>query len=268
MSETSARARRRAFWFGSFARNGLIGFLCTTAGARAGVDGVDNAADTLAVVVNAGGVAVPVGGAGGSGIADRGGGVRGAPNDAAIGDGAFLSGAGARVPDGAVRSEATRGGSSLRIAGACLGENGGVRWRGCADGSTGRGGTGATFDDGAAAARGGGAVRECGTGGGQAVDAVADAGVFVRERMGFTPFGVVPRAGAAEVDGETCRSSPQFTAAPTGMSPPQTEQRARIDTLVILAGSSRKTERHSGQDTFIGIAGWVASAGRPAAGPE
>jgi hypothetical protein len=101
------------------------------------------------------------------------------------------------------------------------------------------------------------------------VDAVDDAGVFVRERMGFTPFGVVPGAGAPEVDdGATCRSSPQFTAAPTGMSPPQTEQRARIDTLVILAGSSRKTERHSGQDTFIGIADWVASAGRPAAAPE
>jgi hypothetical protein len=73
----------------------LIGFLCTTAGARAGVDGVDNAADTLALEVNAGGVVVPFGGAGGSGIVGRDGGVSGAPNDAAIGDDGFVSGEGA-----------------------------------------------------------------------------------------------------------------------------------------------------------------------------
>jgi hypothetical protein len=101
------------------------------------------------------------------------------------------------------------------------------------------------------------------------VEAAEDAvGVFALDSIGFTPTGVEPSAGAPVVDDcETWSSSPQFTAAPTGMSPPHTEQRARIDTLVILAGSSRNTDRHSGQDTFIGSAGWVASAGRPEAGP-
>jgi hypothetical protein len=101
-----------------------------------------------------------------------------------------------------------------------------------------------------------------GTGGGH--DAVPDAtGVFVRDIMGFTPAGVAPRTGV----GAAGRSSPQFTDAPTGMRPPQTEQRARIVTLVILAGSSRKTDRHSGQDTFIGSAGLAVSGSRAAVGP-
>lgn len=84
MSETSARANRRAFWFGSFARNGLIGLRWTAAGPDAGVDGVENAADTLPPVVSDDGVAdlgADVGGdGGGTGIDVRGGGVRGAPN--------------------------------------------------------------------------------------------------------------------------------------------------------------------------------------------
>lgn len=126
-----------------------------------------------------------------------------------------------------------------------------------------------TVDAAAPATRGGGADWARGTVGGHAVEAPDDAGVFALDTRGFTPAGVEPGARAPDVDDcETWSSSPQFTAAPTGMSPPQTEQRARIDTLVILAGSSRKTERHSGQDTFIGSAGSVASAGRPAAGPE
>lgn len=88
MSETSARASRRAFWFGSFARNGLIGLRWTAAGGGAGVDGVENAADTLLVVVRFDGVA-DLGG--GSGIDVREGGVSGAPN-IALSDG-VLSGA-------------------------------------------------------------------------------------------------------------------------------------------------------------------------------
>jgi hypothetical protein len=62
-------------------------------------------------------------------------------------------------------------------------------------------------------------------------------------------------------------SSPQFTDEPTGMRPPHTEQRARIETLVIFAGSRRKTERHSGQETFIGSAGLAVSGSRAVAGP-
>ena len=98
--------------------------------------------------------------------------------------------------------------------------------------------------------------------------AEGDAGVLALDGIGFAAVGVEPGAGEPVADDcEPWSSSPQFTAAPTGMSPPQTEQRARIDTLVILAGSSRNTERHSGQDTFIGSAGGVASAGRPEAAP-
>ena len=104
-----------------------------------------------------------------------------------------------------------------------------------------------------------------GTGGGQAV-APAATGVFVFVRSGFTPLGVPLRLGTrgAVVD---WRSSPQLTAAPTGIRPPQIEQRARIETLVILAGSSRKTDRHSGQDTFIGSAGLSVSGSRAVVGP-
>jgi hypothetical protein len=88
MSETSARANRRAFWFGSFARNGLIGFRWTVAGGGAGVDGVENAADTLPLVVS-GDTGVALGGSDGSGIDVREGGVRGAPNNALSADGAL-----------------------------------------------------------------------------------------------------------------------------------------------------------------------------------
>lgn len=166
-----------------------------------------------------------------------------------------------------------------------LGENGGVRlvvadvfWLGGAggggvvsiDGATGRGAGGRSV------ARGGGATGRgaCdagefasarGIGGGQL--GPGGAGVRCREKTGFTPAGVPAIAGAAVRGAGTAgRSSPQLTAAPTGMSPPQTEQRALIDTLVILAGSSRNTERHSGQETFIETSGLVEFANLCAVG--
>jgi hypothetical protein len=109
----------------------------------------------------------------------REGGVSGAPNDAPNAAGGFTSGSavGVRPPVGDGRSGAIGGASSLRIAGECRGENGGVRWRGT-DGSTGRGGTGATGDDPVPATRGGGADWARGTGGGHAVEAEDDTGVF------------------------------------------------------------------------------------------
>ena len=190
------------------------------------------------------------GGDGGSGITLRDGGVSGAPNDGAC--------------------EGAAGASSRGIAAEFRGENGGVRGRTGGGG----GGAGAAGAGAGAALRGIGGVTgdavcaRCdgnsvlGTGGGH--DAVPDAtGVFVLDIMGFTPAGVAPRTGV----GTPGRSSPQFTDAPTGMRPPQTEQRARIVTLVILAGSSRKTDRHSGQDTFIGSAGLAVSGSRAAVGP-
>lgn len=112
------------------------------------------------------------------------------------------------------------------------------------------------------ALRGGDAIEFRGTGGGH--DVAADCmGVLGREPIGFT-LGEPPAPTPAGA-GMMGNSSPQLTAAPTGISPPQTEQRARIDTLVIFAGSSRKTVRHSGQETFIGIEGSVESAGPSAA---
>ncbi|HWG54425.1 MAG TPA: hypothetical protein VN677_14120 [Gemmatimonadaceae bacterium] len=40
---------------------------------------------------------------------------------------------------------------------------------------------------------------------------------------------------------------------PIGMTPPQTEQRARTPDTGILAGSTRKTDPHSGQETFMTV---------------
>ena len=125
--------------------------------------------------------------------------------------------------------------------------------RGAGEGATGgnaRGTTGSDF----------------GIAGGHVEPLGAATGVFVLDNIGRTPAGVAPRA-IARGGGDAGRSSPQLTAAPTGINPPHTEQRARIDTLVILAGSSRKTERHSGQDTFIGNAGLAVSGSRAVVGP-
>jgi hypothetical protein len=160
---------------------------------------------------------------------------------------------------------------SFGIAGEILGEKGGVRGRGagaagtgvsdrcCGAAAWGAGGRG----DGVAAR---GSAR--GTGGGHAAcDGVAAAGAGVLDRIGFTPRGV-PLAAPLPAGATAGRSSPQLTAAPTGMRPPHTEQRARIEMLVIFAGSRRKTERHSGQDTFIENANLVESGIRRGVAPE
>ena len=47
------------------------------------------------------------------------------------------------------------------------------------------------------------------------------------------------------------KSSSMTPAAPIAMTPPQTEQRARTPACGTLAGSTRKTERHSGQEMFM-----------------
>jgi len=93
-----------------------------------------------------------------------------------------------------------------------------------------------------------------------------DAGVLAR--TGLTPAGVEPWAAAAAtlLTGPGGRSSVHCTAAPTAIRPPHTEHRARIDTLVILAGSTLYTDLHSGQETFIGCVAywWTGRARRPA----
>lgn len=56
----------------------------------------------------------------------------------------------------------------------------------------------------------------------------------------------------AEADSvEFGNSSAQRTLAPTGISPPQIEQRARRLAPVTLAGSTRKMDWHSGQAMFM-----------------
>jgi hypothetical protein len=110
-----------------------------------------------------------------------------------------------------------------------------------------------------------------GIGGGHGIDdpdaAAAVAGVGGLLSTGFTPAGVDPIA-AATGGAMAGKPSPQLTAAPTGIRPPQTEQRARIEMLVIFAGSRRKIERHSGQETFIENAESVVSGIRHGVAPE
>jgi hypothetical protein len=239
----------------------LIGLRCTTAGV-AGVEGVENAADTLPPVANAGVDELLVVDAG-SGMLVRDGGVRGAPNDidragvrlrgAAEGDSGFASGT------------SERGIESFGTAGELRGENGGVLRRVAPDAGTAWAGMGAA---GSATARRGAAgsfTSPRAIGGGQ----VGEGGTAPADlaRTGFTPRGVDP-ALAPLAEGTAGKSSPQLTAAPTGMRPPHTEHRARIEMLVIFDGSRRKTDRHSGQETFIGSAGPVESGIRRGVAPE
>lgn len=132
MSDTSARASRRAFWFGSLARKGLIGFRWTTAGDGAGVEGVENAADTFPLGVNAGGAACGfgVGDATGCGTTGREGGVSGAPNVAPRVAAGRSSRGGPATAEGCAffwLEGVGAGADSLVTAGVNFGENGGVR---------------------------------------------------------------------------------------------------------------------------------------------
>ena len=197
------------------------------------------------------------------GMTEREGGVSGAPNAGAN------PGVGARVPEGGVASgdgeDTATGGatvpadggdtaSPVGAIGCCREANGGVRCRP---------GSGALVSGARAPATNGCAAPD-GEGGqdGAATEAdpVADPALA---STGFTPAGVDPMGAAGwRAPGAGDMSSPHCTAAPTGIRPPQTEQRARIDTLVILAGSSLKTDRHSGQETFIENAGLEESEAR------
>jgi hypothetical protein len=110
----------------------LIGFRCTTAGGGAGVDGVEKAAETLPVGVNAGGAAwgFGVGVAAGAGIAGRDGGVSGAPKAVPrVAPGCSSRGAAATVGGGALfwLDGVGAGAESRPMVGVNFGENGGVR---------------------------------------------------------------------------------------------------------------------------------------------
>lgn len=278
MSETSALASRRAFWLGSLARKGLIGRRAAVAFAGGvGVEGVEKAADnptdpldglvaagteppadTVVVAIAAVPVAVF---AAGAASPLRGGGGRGAPNDGPTGGVRSARGATSGVEtgagvgiDGGVAPDGVLDNGGVRRA-----ANGGVRGRAAAGTCA---GTPPVATPGTAGARAGDGWRGRGAAAGAAGRALS-AGVDDGRSLGRVASGPVwGRVGSAGAGvgctlGEPFRGAPGASAslqpalAPTGMIPPQTEQRARSDTLVILAGSTRNTERHSGQETFI-----------------
>ena len=57
-------------------------------------------------------------------------------------------------------------------------------------------------------------------------------------------------AGAADAVGVNSSAGVCAPSRETVMTPPHTAQRARTSAPGILAGSTRKTDRHSGQETF------------------
>jgi hypothetical protein len=221
---------------------------------------VENAADTLPPTLNGDGDD-GLGGSG-SGIDVRGG-VNGAPNMASNVDGTAGSG---RRGVGGICSVFSSGGvaGSLLITGVNFGEKGGVRCRagvGCWLGID-EGWSVGLADGGVAGARGAGDSAR-GIGGGHTGGGVWT-GVRTRGALGLPPD---PLPTPALACAGTGRSSPQVTAAPTGIRPPQIEHRARMETLVIFAGSSLKTDWHSGHETFIGSAGLAEFADLCAAVP-
>jgi len=220
----SARARRRAFAFGSLARNGLIG-------ARPGV--------TLALRTGVG-TLVPLNGRGG--IAGRG-------DD------------GPAAPEGDVAgpAEATRGEKITGRCGGPLDAAGGIA--GALFAEPGRAGgvntpAGGVSGRGMAGVGGRTGVGCLGASSGATVG-VGDAVTITAETLAIEAATSAGSASAAMTAGAACtgetgnpNSSSIEPAPPTVTTPPQTEQRARTPTRGTLSGSTRKTERHSGQDTF------------------
>ncbi len=108
-------------------------------------------------------------------------------------------------------------------------------------------------------------ARDVLSGGTTVATGVTNAGVWAGNGggIGAAGGGAVGRGGGcgrgaactACVDFEPCtvegaNSSSIELPAPTVITPPQTEQRARTPAEGTFAGSTRKTERHSGQETF------------------
>jgi hypothetical protein len=119
------------------------------------------------------------------------------------------------------------------------------------------------------------AGREAGVGNGSAAAGDAAAGVAIAGRGGGVGVGASRGTGVGEVDtgagvgtelgerlggetptdmgvaaGEGANSSSIGAPAPTMMTPPHTEQRARTPPDGTFAGSTRNTELHSGHETF------------------
>jgi hypothetical protein len=228
----SARDRRRALALGSFAKNGLIGVRVGVAGASRVVLAFAAAAGGCAGATN--GRAGPLGRAGAPGI------VGGAVAAGIVGVGR-ADGIGGIVGRGANAGgrAALDGGCAIEPAAGVpiAGRGGNIVGRG-AGVVIGRGGTGGT--------NGGVAGRTTGR--------AAAGGVSVRGGVGDA-LGATGVMGATGADatagcGVGANSSSIELPAPIVMTPPQTEQRARRPNAGIFVGSTRNTDRHSGQETF------------------
>ena len=237
-SEISARARRRAFAFGSLARNGLIGRAALTEPPRAGRGGGAEGAAGARLIVAGGtgrggggnvdpdGIEAGRGGCGAGGIeAGRGGCGTGGVIDCAGGGPGGASGGSpptGNVPDG-------RPPPNAEIP--CVATGVGME--------DARGG-----GDGAATAGG------AGTPGVARVAGCAIGGVGALPKCSDEPWGAAGRGVALGMDVPAAGVG----AAPsrdTVITPPHTAQRARTLAPGIRPGSTRKTERHSGHETFI-----------------
>lgn len=262
-SDTRARAKRFAFACGSFARNGLIGV-------RAPVDAPGGAwrgaaAAELGAGIGAAWALLGIAACCATAPLSRGGAMElgGAAPLPAVGCGSLgatsgreeAAAAAAPAPPGIIG----RGGKSNgRPAG------GGTLAGGAAFAGAGVAATGCDVAFAVTLFSSAGAQERCGccgtislvlgggdeaTGGGAAnvsINAVVRP-AFPRPPLPCSTCVRKPTCGAAEFDEN---SSSMDAPAVTVMTPPHTEQRARTVVAGTLAGSTRKTERHSGQETF------------------
>src|SRR5437764_6193687 len=221
-SDTSARARRRAFCFGSCTMKGFTGrsgpvMRCPGgapgAALGAGGAGAGAAGRTGGVVARAGGTG-PAAGARTGAVGDTGG------RSVGVGGAAAGAAGGATGRGGAAGAAGAAGGAGAR--GGVLGAETGPEKRGMPGG---RGGTGT---DGG----GGGGAGARGAGGGGAAAA-----------------GATGAAGARWAAGTAGAAAP--VAGFTGNTLLHTAQRARTPPGGTLAGSTRYTVSHDGQVTFI-----------------
>jgi len=139
------------------------------------------------------------------------------------------------------------GGGATGAAAAGAGAGAG----GAGGGATGVGaaaGTGAGGAATAGAVAGGGACIGAGGGGGAAARGAAGAGAIGGgAACGGRAGGSIGAVGPPAI---VANSSIALEGGEIVITPPQTEHRARTVVPGILAGSTRKTERHSGQATF------------------
>src|SRR5688572_10966130 len=235
-SEISARARRRAFAFGSFARNGLIGRAPLTAPPRAGLGGGTGGREGAAVVTFMGDGA----GRGGAGSGDI---IGGAGRGGCAIGGACGSGAG--------RGACAIGGAAADVGSGLAGGRGGSPPGGNAP--EGRPppwaeipgeATGVGIEDGRGAGDAGGIDDVGGTTGVARVTGWAIGGVAALPKWDDEPCAAGGAAGAAP-------GAVDITSRDTVMTPPHTAHLARTLAPGIRPGSTRNIDRHSGHETFM-----------------